>query len=87
MQFSDGSSEIELRLQLGGDDTLSSRDVFVDADGSSLTVKIKRFGSLSTLIETHQLFDKIKPSETIWLVTLDKHLFSFSCFLFRKAVT
>ncbi|KAH7576485.1 hypothetical protein ACOSP7_003176 [Xanthoceras sorbifolium] len=71
-EFSDGSSEIELRLQLGGQDTLSSKDVFVDADGNFLAVRLKRFGSLLTLIETNQLFDKIKPSETIWYIDEDQ---------------
>ncbi|XP_017973193.1 PREDICTED: probable inactive shikimate kinase like 2, chloroplastic isoform X3 [Theobroma cacao] len=38
-EFSDGSSEVELRLQLGGQDVPSAKDIFVDADGTSLTVK------------------------------------------------
>ncbi|KAK2662661.1 hypothetical protein Ddye_001235 [Dipteronia dyeriana] len=76
-EFSDGSSEIELRLQLGtGEDILSSKDVFVDAHGSSLTVRLKLFGSLLTLIETHQLFDQIKPSETIWYIDDDQLVIS-----------
>ncbi|KAJ0052718.1 hypothetical protein Pint_03504 [Pistacia integerrima] len=71
-EFADGSSEVELRLQMGGQDNLSSKDVFVDADGSSLTVRVKRSGSLLTLIETNQLFDKIKPAETIWYIDDDE---------------
>ncbi|XP_044503289.1 probable inactive shikimate kinase like 2, chloroplastic [Mangifera indica] len=71
-KFSDGSSEVELRLQVGGQDILSSKDVFVDADGSSLIVRVKRSGSLLTLIETNQLFDKIKPAETIWYIDDDE---------------
>lgn len=74
MQFSDGSSEVELRLQMGGQDNLSSKDVFVDADGSSLTVRVKRSGSLLTLIETNQLFDNIKPAETIWFVIVNSEI-------------
>lgn len=74
MQFSDGSSEVELRLQMGGQDNLSSKDVFVDADGSSLTVRVKRSGSLLTLIETNQLFDKVKPAETIWFVIVNSEI-------------
>lgn len=70
MQFSDGSSEIELRLQLGEQVIQSSKDIIVDADGTSLTVRVKRSGSFLTLIETNQLFDKIKPAETIWFVNV-----------------
>ncbi|KAJ0113154.1 hypothetical protein Patl1_03579 [Pistacia atlantica] len=67
-----GPPMVELRLQMGGQDNLSSKDVFVDADGSSLTVRVKRSGSLLTLIETNQLFDKIKPAETIWYIDDDE---------------
>ncbi|CAK7356070.1 unnamed protein product [Dovyalis caffra] len=74
-QFSDGSSEVELRLSLGGLDVQSSRDIFVDADGSSLIVRVKHSGSLVTLIETNQMFEKIKPAETIWFVMLNIHGF------------
>lgn len=73
MQFLDGCTEVELRLQLGGRNIKSSRDIFVDADGSSLIIKVQHSGSLVTLMETNQLFDKIKPAETIWFVKL-KHM-------------
>ncbi|TYH97335.1 hypothetical protein ES332_A12G236400v1 [Gossypium tomentosum] len=69
-EFSDGSSEVELRLQLGGQDVLSAKDIFVDADGTSLTVKIQQAGSIITLIDTNSLFEKIKPAETIWYTPL-----------------
>lgn len=59
---------MELRLQLGKQELSTSRDIFVDADGTSLTVRIKRHGSLITLLQTNQLFEKIKPAETIWSV-------------------
>lgn len=71
MQFLDGSTEVELRLQLGGRNVTSSRDIFVDANGSSLTIKVQHSGSFVTLMETNQLFDKIKPAETIWFVKLN----------------
>ncbi|KAJ4728586.1 Shikimate kinase [Melia azedarach] len=71
-EFSDGSSEIELRLQLGEQVIQSSKDIIVDADGTSLTVRVKRSGSFLTLIETNQLFDKIKPAETIWYIDDDQ---------------
>ena len=70
LQFSDGSSEVELRLQLGGQDVQSDNDIFLDADGTSLTVKVRQAGSLIILIETNSLFEKIKPAETIWFVVL-----------------
>lgn len=66
MQFLDGSSEVELRLQLGGWNIQSSRDIFVDANDTSLTIRVQHFGSLITLVETNKLFDKVKPAETIW---------------------
>jgi hypothetical protein len=58
MQFSDGSSEVELRLQLN-----------VDSNDTSLTIRVQRNGYLITLIETNHLFGKIKPAETIWFVS------------------
>lgn len=73
MQFSDASSEIELRLQLGETDIeYTSKHVLVDADYSSLTVSLNLSDSDSprTLIQTNQLFHNIKPSETIWFVNL-----------------
>lgn len=70
LQFSDGSSEVELKLQLGGQDVLSAKDVFVDADGTSLTVKVQQAGFIITLIDTNSLFEKIKPAETIWFVAV-----------------
>ncbi|GLT58547.1 hypothetical protein SLA2020_314320 [Shorea laevis] len=71
-EFYDGSSEVELRLQLGVQDVQVSKDIFVDADGTSLSVRIKQSGSFVTLIETNSLFDKIKPAETIWYIDDDQ---------------
>lgn len=68
MQFSDASSEVELRLQLGAYEIRSPRDIFVDANGTSLTIRVQHHGSPVTLIETNQLFEKIMPAETIWFV-------------------
>lgn len=68
MQFYDGSSEVELRLQLGGRDIRSSKDIFVDANETSLTIEVQHSGSLITLIDTNRLFDGVKPAETIWFV-------------------
>lgn len=56
---------MELRLRLKTGETLSPKDISVDADGTSLAVKEKRNGLLVTLLETNQLFEKIMPSETI----------------------
>lgn len=66
MQFTDSGKEVELRLRLKTGETLSPKDISVDADGTSLDVKEKRNGLLITLLETNQLFEKIMPSETIW---------------------
>ncbi|XP_002518979.2 probable inactive shikimate kinase like 2, chloroplastic isoform X2 [Ricinus communis] len=71
-EFSDGSSEVELRLPLGSQDYESGKDIFVDADGTSLIVRVKRSGSFTTLIQTNYLFDKIKPAETIWYIDDDQ---------------
>ncbi|KAL6183695.1 hypothetical protein ACLB2K_045106 [Fragaria x ananassa] len=71
-EFLDGSTEVELRLQLRGRNITSSRDIFVDANGSSLTIKVQHSGSFVTLMETNQLFDKIKPAETIWYIDEDQ---------------
>ncbi|KAJ7943870.1 Shikimate kinase [Quillaja saponaria] len=67
-QFSDGSSEVELRLQLGDQDVQSPRDILVDANEASLAIRVKRIESHITMLETNHLFDKIKPSETIWYI-------------------
>ena len=69
-QFSDASSEMELRLQLGGSGDVSSRDIFVDAEDSYLKIGVKQSGSFVTLLEINQLYEKIKSSETIWFVRL-----------------
>ncbi|KAE8657232.1 putative inactive shikimate kinase like 2 [Hibiscus syriacus] len=75
-EFSDGSSEVELRLQLGGQDDVSAKDILVDADGTSLTVKVRQAGSFATLIDTNSLFEKIKPAETIWYIDDDQLVIS-----------
>ncbi|CAH8300044.1 unnamed protein product [Eruca vesicaria subsp. sativa] len=71
-EFTDGGKEVELKLRLKTGETLSPKDISVDADGTSLSVKEKRNGLLITLLETNQLFDKIMPSETIWYIDEDQ---------------
>lgn len=71
MQFSDGSSEVELRLKLGDVD-VSSKDIFVDANDYSLVIKVQHFGFLQTLINTSCLYERIKPGETIWYIDDDE---------------
>ncbi|PSS19308.1 Inactive shikimate kinase [Actinidia chinensis var. chinensis] len=71
-EFLDGHTELELRLELGGHDIQSPRDIFVDADESSLAIRIQHSGSLKTLMETKCLYDKIKPAETIWYMDDDE---------------
>ncbi|PIA36025.1 hypothetical protein AQUCO_03400134v1 [Aquilegia coerulea] len=71
-EFTDGVSEIELRLYLKGREVEDSRDVFVEADGTSLIIKLKSSGLVTTLLETNHLYDKIKPAETIWYIDEDQ---------------
>lgn len=65
MQFSDGSSEVELRLELGQGD-VTPKDIYVDANESSLAIRVQQSGIVRTLMETSTLYEKIKPAETIW---------------------
>lgn len=67
IQFSDGSSDVELRLELGDRDVQGTKDIYVDANEDFLTVRLQCSGSPKTLMET-SLYDKIKPAETIWYV-------------------
>ncbi|KAJ6695802.1 INACTIVE SHIKIMATE KINASE LIKE 2 CHLOROPLASTIC-RELATED [Salix koriyanagi] len=76
MQFSDSSSEVELRLSLVGLDVQSSKDIFVDADGTSLVVQVQHSGSRITLIETNKMFEKIRTAETIWFIDDDQLVIS-----------
>ncbi|KAA8525843.1 hypothetical protein F0562_007698 [Nyssa sinensis] len=71
-EFSDGSSEVELRLELGGRDIRSSKDIRVDAEETSLAIRVQNSESLNTLMETICLYDKIKPAETIWYIDDDQ---------------
>ncbi|KAF7815517.1 putative inactive shikimate kinase like 2, chloroplastic [Senna tora] len=71
-EFSDGSSEVELRIQISGEDIQNPRDISVDANYTSLAVRVQRPGSPFTLLETNNLFDKIKPDETIWYIDDDE---------------
>ncbi|XP_058772601.1 probable inactive shikimate kinase like 2, chloroplastic [Vicia villosa] len=76
-EFSDGASEMELRLQLGGMDITSTKDISVDADDTSLVIRVLRSGSPITLLQTNPLFDRIKPSETIWYIDDDQLVVNF----------
>ncbi|KAM7531025.1 hypothetical protein LguiB_034435 [Lonicera macranthoides] len=71
-EFSDGGSEVELRLELGNGDMPSSGNVYVDAEENSLTIRVRDSGSHRTLMETTTLYDKIKPGETIWYLDEDQ---------------
>ncbi|GMP97161.1 hypothetical protein CsSME_00045526 [Camellia sinensis var. sinensis] len=59
MQFLDGPTKVELRLELGGHDIQSSRDIFVDAEKSSLTIRVQHSRSLKTLMETTCLYKNL----------------------------
>lgn len=71
VQFSNGSFEVELRLELGNVE-VSTRDIFVDTDENSLLIRVKQSGTTRTLLDTSCLYDKIKPSETIWYMQFPK---------------
>ncbi|GAU41477.1 hypothetical protein TSUD_237270 [Trifolium subterraneum] len=77
MQFSDNASEMELKLNIGSMDIRNTKDILVDANDTSLTIKVLRSGSPITLIETNPLFDRIKPSETIWYIDDDQLIVNF----------
>lgn len=64
---------MELRLNIGSMDVRSTKDISVDAKDTSLTIRVLQSGSPITLIDTNPLFDRIKPSETIWYID-DDHL-------------
>ncbi|KAI5438110.1 probable inactive shikimate kinase like 2, chloroplastic [Lathyrus oleraceus] len=77
-QFSDGGSEMELRLHIGDMDITNTGDICVDAEDTSLSIKVLRSGgSPITLIRINSLFDRIKPSETIWYIDDDHLVVSF----------
>uniref|UniRef100_K7L1W4 sucrose synthase n=1 Tax=Glycine max TaxID=3847 RepID=K7L1W4_SOYBN len=67
---------MELRLNIGGLDVRSSRDISVDTNDTSLAI-ILRPGSPITLIETNPLFDRVKSSETIWYIDDDQLVVNF----------
>ncbi|KAJ6854231.1 putative inactive shikimate kinase like 2, chloroplastic [Iris pallida] len=71
-EFNDADTEVELRLDIGSFDIESSKDIFVDADETSLLIRVKASGTLITLMETARLFEKIKPGETIWYLDEDQ---------------
>ncbi|KAL9244137.1 hypothetical protein vseg_017943 [Gypsophila vaccaria] len=71
-EFCDGASDVELRLLLRGMGDLSSKDIQVDVDDNSLAVRIKRSDSYVTLMETKQLYGRVKAGETIWYLDDDQ---------------
>ncbi|KAL3656110.1 putative inactive shikimate kinase like 2, chloroplastic [Castilleja foliolosa] len=64
-EFTDDSSEVELRLELGKE-RLSPAQIYVDSNDNSLVIKVQKLGHLKTLLDTSSLYGMIKPSETIW---------------------
>nr|XP_009389081.1 PREDICTED: probable inactive shikimate kinase like 2, chloroplastic [Musa acuminata subsp. malaccensis] len=71
-EFSDGDADVELRLDISKLDIMSPSDIFVDMDETSLLVRVKASGTLITLMEANCLFERIKPSETIWYIDEDQ---------------
>ncbi|KAL6550517.1 hypothetical protein OROMI_021005 [Orobanche minor] len=72
-QFNDDSSEVELRMELG-DENISPADIFVDANGNSLLIRVQKSKHQKTLLDTNSLYGMIKPSETIWYIDDDAQL-------------
>ncbi|KZV16481.1 putative inactive shikimate kinase like 2, chloroplastic [Dorcoceras hygrometricum] len=66
-QFHDDSSEVELRLELGSE-SISPKDIFVDANETTLVIKVQQSGYIRTLLDTDNLYGVIKPAETIWYI-------------------
>ncbi|CAH9130532.1 unnamed protein product [Cuscuta epithymum] len=75
-EFFDGSSDVELRLDLGNGRDISPKDIFIDSNESSLTIRMQHSGSIRTLMETGVLYERIKPSETIWYIDDDQLVIS-----------
>ncbi|CAM8877817.1 unnamed protein product [Rhodiola kirilowii] len=67
-QFLDGSSEVELRVKLESAEAIGPMDIVLDAGETTLTIKVRRYGLLTTVVEIGRLFDRIRPSETIWYI-------------------
>ncbi|KAM3397228.1 putative inactive shikimate kinase like 2, chloroplastic [Capsicum galapagoense] len=74
-EFSDDSSEVELRLELGQGE-ITPTDIHVDANESSLAVRIQQSGIVRALMDTSTLYEKIKPAETIWYIDEDQLVIS-----------
>ncbi|XP_022876905.1 probable inactive shikimate kinase like 2, chloroplastic [Olea europaea var. sylvestris] len=70
-EFSDVSSEVELRLELRKEG-VSPKEIFIDANENSLVIKVQNSGYLRTLLDTNRLYGMIKPSETIWYIDDDQ---------------
>ncbi|CAI9755328.1 unnamed protein product [Fraxinus pennsylvanica] len=70
-EFSDGSSEMELRLDLR-EEGISPKEIFLDANENSLVIKVQHSGFLRTLLDTNKLYGMIKPAETIWYIDDDQ---------------
>ncbi|XP_074312122.1 putative inactive shikimate kinase like 2, chloroplastic isoform X2 [Silene latifolia] len=68
-EFTDGPADVELRLLLRGLGVESSKDIRVDVDDNSLTVTVNQS---QTLMETKQLYGRIKAGETIWYLDDDQ---------------
>ncbi|CAN6486611.1 unnamed protein product [Victoria cruziana] len=71
-EFSDSATELELRIPLKEEAVRYSEGILVDADESSLIIKFRSHSSVQTLMEVGNLYDKIKPSETIWYIDEDQ---------------
>ncbi|KAK9748384.1 hypothetical protein RND81_02G053600 [Saponaria officinalis] len=71
-EFCDGAYDVELRLLLTGMGVQSSKEIQVDVDDNSLSVRVKKSELYPTLMETTQLYGRVKPGETIWYLDDDQ---------------
>ncbi|KAI0500337.1 hypothetical protein KFK09_018549 [Dendrobium nobile] len=71
-EFSDGGTDVELRLDISALGVESSSDIFVDVDDCSMLIRVKASGTLRTLMQTDCLFERVKPAETIWYIDEDQ---------------
>lgn len=55
-------------MKLDSAETIGPKDIVLDAGETTLTIRVKRYGLLTTVVQINQLFDRIRPTETIWYI-------------------
>lgn len=69
----DGVTDVELKMDFGDRDVLGPKDIIVDVDELSLKIEFRTSEGFVTVMETNNLYGRIKPSETIWFVLCRFH--------------